>query len=142
MIRPAAIALSGLSVLALAIAPLTPASADGRHGFRGRGGHEFGLVGALAGTVVGILTLPLAIAAAAAEPLQAQEWRDEPGSYPPQPGYYPPTPGYGPPAGYYSAPRPNYYYAPYPRYRTEHPRYTRRSGYYAEARPGYYHHSY
>jgi hypothetical protein len=135
--------LAALSVLVLSLAPLAPASAAGPgpwvvgHGF----GH-FGLGAALAHTIFGLATLPLAIVGVAAAVAQSQD----PG-YEPQDGQYAPAPAnYGPPSAYY-APRQAYYppapryYAPYPpapRYYA--PRasyYGARAGYYG-ARPGYH----
>jgi hypothetical protein len=151
MKRLTAFAVGSLSAAALAIAPLTPAVADGLHGFRGHGFHHFGVAGALVGAIVGIATLPLAIAAEAAQYDRPQDERGyAPGYYSPPPAAYPPPAYYSPPA-YYPSPAPYYgppvaYYSPSirayarsPGYSVVRPRYTARSGYQAEARPGYYH---
>ena len=91
-----ALAIGALSLITLAVAPVAPAVADGRHS-GGHGFHHFGLGGVVADVVVGIVTLPLAIAAAAVsyEPRQyapeysgPQGYESGPGNYAPQ-GYVP-----------------------------------------------------
>jgi hypothetical protein len=84
---------------AIACLPIMPAAA-GVHGYGHF--HPWGLGHGLVGAVVGLATLPLAIAAAAIGADQG------PAPYP-APGYA--TPGYAPPPAYYAAPRP-YYAAP------------------------------
>lgn len=100
--------LGGAVIAALAIAPLSSASAGWRHH---RGGHWGGPLGFVGGVIVGaatIATLPLALAADAANP--------------PPPRYYGPPPAYGPPPGYYGPPAAGYYgpprgyYGPQPGY--------------------------
>ena len=147
-----ALAIGALSLITLAVAPVAPAVADGRH-FGGHGFHHFGLGGVVADVVVGIVTLPLAIAAAAVsyEPRQyapeysgPQGYESGPGNYAPQ-GYYQPPSYYGPPAAYYRpAPR---YYAPSAEYDGRptgnyysRPRYNAPSGRPAASRSGYYDH--
>ena len=145
MKRLTAFAVGSLGTVALAIAPLSPAAAEGPHGFRGHGVHHFGIAGALAGAIVGIVSLPLAIAAEAIQYDRPQDERGyAPGYYPPPRAYYPPAyrpapaPYYGPPVVYYS---PQYgAYAPSPG-SVVRPRYNARSGYQPVARPGYYHYS-
>jgi hypothetical protein len=92
--------VGAVAAAALAIAPLTPASA---HGYR-----HFGLVGGIfalgAAAVVGAATIATAPLRALAAPAYA----------PPPPAYYPPAPRYYyPPAPGYYAPPPPYYAAPY-----------------------------
>ena len=142
--------LAAFSVLVLSLAPLAPAGAAGPgpwvvgHGF----GH-FGLGAALAHTVFGLATLPLAIVGVAAAAAQSQEpgYAPQDGQYAAAPGYYaPPPPYYAPPPAYY-APR-QAYYPPAPRYYAPYPAapryYAPRANYYAApsgyygARPGYY----
>jgi hypothetical protein len=112
--RPARFLLGTALAAVLAIAPLTPASADWHHHYRGGHGGP-GLIGGLFLGAFALATLPLAIVAGAAGPPSAYRG--------PPPGYYGPPPGYGPP-GYYGPPRPppsGYYgppqaYAPPPGY--------------------------
>ncbi|MFI4866586.1 MAG: hypothetical protein ACHQDB_05715 [Steroidobacterales bacterium] len=148
--------LAALSVLVLSLAPLAPATAAGPgpwvvgHGF----GH-FGLGAALAHTVFGLATLPLAIVGVAAAAAQSQDpgYAPQDGQYAPAPAYNGPPAYYGPPPAYY-APPPEYYaprqayYPPAPRYYAPYapaPRYyAPRAGYYGApagyygARPGYH----
>ena len=128
--------VSALVAATATMACVTPAAA-GPHG-GGRGFHHFGLGAAIANTIVGVITLPLAIVAAAAS--------IEPPQYaPPGPSYYPPAyapaPAYAPPAAYappptyapppaYAPPPVGYYYAA-PRYPVP------AAGYYVRP-PGYY----
>ncbi len=116
-----------LGAIALTLAPLTPAAAGSPYRGAWRGYHHFGLGGAVVSAIVGVLTLPLAIAAAAIDQPEYES--------PYQPEYQPPPPNYQPPANYYSAPTPYYpapmrYYAPPMRY------YARPGGYYVP-RPRY-----
>jgi len=107
--------LGAISAAVLIMAPMAPAAA-GPHGGYGRGGlHHCGLGAAVVGLIVGVATLPFAIADAVIQSAQPD--------VPPAP-YYP-----APPAAYYPAP----YYAP----RAYGPQVGYgASGYYA-ARPGY-----
>jgi hypothetical protein len=142
--------LAALSVLVLSLAPLAPASAAGPgpwivgHGF----GH-FGLGAALAHTVFGLATLPLAIIGVAAAAAHSQDpgyapqdgqYAPAPANYGPPPAYYAPRQAYYPPAPHYYPSAPGYYapHPPAPRYYA--PRasyYGAPAGYYG-ARPGYY----
>ena len=153
-----AFAIGAVSLLAMAVAPVAPAVADGRH-FGRHELHHLGLGEFVADVVVGIVTLPLAIAAAAAsyEPRQyapaypgPQGYEPGPATYAPQ-GYYQlpvyiPAPSYsGPPAAYYRPPP--RYYAPSAEYfgrptgnYYSRPRYTALSGRPAALRSGYYDH--
>ncbi|MGO9991651.1 MAG: hypothetical protein ACLPTF_03930 [Steroidobacteraceae bacterium] len=125
-----AITLSAIGAAALTITPLTPAAA-GSHWVGGRGFHHFGVVGAIASAIVGVATLPLAIASAVASTVEPPQYA------PPPPAYYPPpAPYYGGVSGYYAPaaryyPRPPGYYAPRARY-NPYPVYQAapRSGYY------------
>jgi len=154
--------VAALSVVALSLAPLAPATAADPG--RWIGGHalgRFGLGAVFAHTFLGLAALPLVIAGAVAA--QSQDDRD----YAPQLNYGPPS-GYSPPA-YYAAPPPVYYspraayYPPAPRYYAPpvnyygrpgggyygrpsgyygvRPGYYAPSGYQAARRPGYYHYS-
>ena len=109
-------ALSALTLVALALAPVVPAVADGhhdRHGF-----HHFGLGNAVANVVVGLATLPFAIVAAATSYEPRPYERDyaepyaEPRNYGPGPGYYERAPSYYAPPSVYYRPVPRYYYGP------------------------------
>jgi hypothetical protein len=93
--------VGAVAATALAMAPLTPASA---HGYR-----HFGLVGGIfalgAAAVVGAATIATAPLRVLAAPAYAPA---------PPPAYYPPAPRYYyPPAPGYYAPPPAYYPAPY-----------------------------
>jgi hypothetical protein len=146
--------LATLSVLVLSLAPLAPASAAGPgswvvgHGF----GH-FGLGAALAHTVFGLATLPLAIVGVAAAAAQSQDsgYAPQDGQYAPAPAYYgpprsyyaPPPAYYAPPPAYYAPPAAYYaprqaYYPPAPRYYAPRPSYYGAPTSYYGARPGYY----
>jgi hypothetical protein len=119
-----------VAAAAVTCAPLATADA---HGF---GHHPWGLGRGLFGAVLGLATLPIAIASAAlsatelgAPPYQSSPGYGGPPSYAPPPAYYAPPPAYYvPPRAYY--PRPPVY-APAAR-----PYYAPR-GYYAPP-PGYY----
>ncbi len=96
--------LGGAMAAALALAPMTPASAHGWH-------HHHGcwfvscVVGAVVGTAAAVATAPFAIVAGATEPRY----------YGPPPQYYGPPPAYyGPPPPRYYAPPPQAYYPPPP----------------------------
>ena len=140
-----------LGLIALAAAPVSSSMADGRH----HGGHEFhhfGFGHVVADVVVGIVTLPLAIAAAVSfyEPRRYEREYAEPADYGPAPGYYAPPPNYYQAPAYYSPPA--VYYRPAPRYYAPpvdyygrsagnysgHPRYNAPFGQPAAPRPGYY----
>src|SRR5271166_3184283 len=90
--------IGAFAAVALAAAPLAPASAHGRD--HDRGGLIFGLAALGAAVVVGAATIITAPVRPLAEP-----------AYAPLPGYYAP-----PPQAYYYAPPPRYYYAPAPGY--------------------------
>jgi hypothetical protein len=86
--------IGACAAVALAAAPLTPASAHGYH----HGGLVFGLAALGAAAVVGAATIVTAPVRVLAAPF-----------YPPGPAYYPPAPAYyAPPTAYY-APPPGYY---------------------------------
>jgi hypothetical protein len=89
-------AASAVAALALALAPVTPAAAAGLVPW---------IVGQhVVGAVLGLATLPFAVASAVLSP-------DEPAaSYAPAPDYGGPPPGYYAPPNYYA--RPPAYYAP------------------------------
>ena len=150
MNRLTRLAVAATGAVALAAAPFSAAMAHdhGRSGNDG-GHHDHGLWlgGALVGAVVGLVTLPVQIVAAAANSLH--EERAPPPYYgPPQPYYppreYAPAPRYyAPPSGYYPPPpreyrQPDAYYAP------PAANYAPPAGYYesprgyAPPRPGYY----
>jgi len=98
-------AMSTAVALSLAAAPLSSASAHGRHD-----GLVFGLAAAGTALVVGaatLLTAPIAIVTA---PLRATTYYYAP----PQPAYYAPPPPayYAPPPAYYAPPPPPAYYYP------------------------------
>jgi hypothetical protein len=94
MITYRAVIIGACAAVALAAAPLTPASAHGYH----HGGLVFGLAALGAAAVVGAATIVTAPVRVLAAPF-----------YPPGPAYYPPAPAYyAPPPGYY-APPPGYY---------------------------------
>ena len=127
-------AVAGLSLGLLLAAPVSA--------------HPFGLAGALASTVVGLATLPLQIAAAAATsveapaayvpPTYAVPYRYAPGSYY-APSYYRAPSYYGLYAYRPAVPR---YYSPAPGYhgyRASVPRYNSWSGYRPGSHGGYYH---
>jgi hypothetical protein len=93
MAKSKSLAVAASVALALAGAPLNPASAHGYH----HGGPVLGLVALGAAVVVGVAAIVTAPIRALAAPV-----------YGPAPGYYPPPPAYSPP------PPPTYYYAPPP----------------------------
>jgi hypothetical protein len=123
--------LVGVGTLALAMAPLSVASArdHGFGGHHGDRGHGLWLGAALAGAVVGLVTLPLQIVSAVVDPVRQRERADYYGprsedypqyarDYAPSRRYYrEPRREYGPPDAGYAAPEayyrpPNAYYAP------------------------------
>ena len=90
--------IGACAAVALAVAPVAPASAHPHH----RGWPVFGLAALGAAAVVGAATIATAPVSVLAAPFYA------PAYYPPAPAYYPPAPAYySPPAGYY--PPPGYY---------------------------------
>ena len=95
----------------LAVAPFAPAAAE-PHGF---GIHPWCLGRGVVGAVAAIVTLPLAIAAAALS-IEPPEPYGPPAGYYPQQGYYPQPSYYARPAAYYRAPAyygaPRAYYSP------------------------------
>ena len=85
--------IGACTAVALAAAPLTPASAHPHHG-----GLVFGLTALGAAAVVGAATIVTAPVRVLAAPFYAPG----PVYYPPAPAYYAPGPAYyGPPPGYY-----------------------------------------
>jgi hypothetical protein len=91
-----AVIIGACAAVALAAAPLTPASAHGYH----HGGLVFGLAALGAAAVVGaatIVTAPVRVLAAPFYPPGPAY----PAYYPPAPAYYAPPPAYYGPAGYY-----------------------------------------
>jgi hypothetical protein len=120
MMKNRTIAVAGLLAISLAVAPITPAFAWGRHGGGHYGGGPIlGLIGAVVATTAYLITAPFAIVAAAAQaPLYYQQGPMYGGS---PPVYYntPPVgPGYygnaAAPTYSYSTPQPAPYYAPAP----------------------------
>ena len=93
MMKYRAAIIGACTAVALAAAPLTPASAHQHHG-----GLVFGLAALGAAAVVGAATIVTAPVRVLAAPF-----------YAPGPAYYPPAPAYyAPPPAYYGAP-PGYY---------------------------------
>jgi hypothetical protein len=93
MIRYKAAIIGACAAVALAAAPLTPASAHPHH----HGWPVFGLAALGAAAVVGAAT----IATAPVRVLAAPFYAAGPVYYPPAPVYYAPPAYYGPPPGYY-----------------------------------------
>jgi hypothetical protein len=92
MIRYKAAIIGACAAVALAAAPLTPASAHPHH----HGWPVFGLAALGAAAVVGAATIATAPVRVLSAPFYA------PAYYPPAPAYYAPQPAYyGPPPGYY-----------------------------------------
>jgi hypothetical protein len=136
--------LGTVAVVAIACAPIATA---GAHGF----GHlrPWGVGRGLLGAVVGLATLPLAIASAALSatepeaPYQSSPGYDGSRSYAPPPAYYaapqtyyaPPRTYYAPAQAYYAPPRAFYPRAPV--YSSAPRTYYAPHAYYAP-RPGYY----
>jgi hypothetical protein len=128
--------LGTLAAAAITCAPIATAEA---HGFGHL--HPWGLGRGLLGAVVGLATLPIAIASVALSaiepeaPYQPSAAYEGPRSYAPPPAYYAAPQAYAPPQAYYAPPRAYYpratVYSPATR-----PYYAPRA-YYAP-RPGYY----
>jgi hypothetical protein len=96
MMKYRAAIIGACAAVALAAAPLTPASAHQHHG-----GLVFGLAALGAAVVVGAATIVTAPIRVLAAPLYAPG-PAYPAYYPPAPAYYAPPPAYyGPPPGYY-----------------------------------------
>ena len=94
MVKYRAAIIGACAAVALAAAPLTPASAYPYH----HGWPVVGLAALGAAAVVGAATIVTAPVRVLAAPFYAPG----PAYYPPAPAYYAPPPGYyGPPAGYY-----------------------------------------
>ena len=93
MVKYKAAIIGACAAVALAAAPLTPASAHSYH----HGRPVFGLAALGAAAVVGAATIVTAPVRVLAAPF-----------YPPPPAYYPPAPAYYAPSGYYPPP-PGYY---------------------------------
>ncbi len=123
MVKLKQVILSSTAVAAIAFLPFAPAMAGGPgYGYA----HPWGLGRGIVGAVVGLATLPLAIASAvissvvpAAAPYPAPGYAGgaygyAPGPYPAPPAYYVPRPAYYPAPRAYHVPRP--YYAPYAGY--------------------------
>jgi hypothetical protein len=128
--------LGTVAAAAVTCAPIATAEA---HGF---GHHPWGLGRGLLGAIVGLATLPIAIASAALAateseaPYQSSPGYAGPRSYaPPPPAYYAAPQTYAPPQAYYATPRAYYPRAPVYAPATR-PYYAPRA-YYAP-RPGYY----
>src|ERR1051325_10088518 len=109
----------GLLAGALAIAPVSDASARGRWFHHWHHRAFFGLFDAGAAVVAGAVTVataPIAILAnAASEPAYDRRSRGDGGGRGyegPPPGYYPPRSDYGPPQGYAQQGYPSQGYAP------------------------------
>ena len=131
-----------LGTVAAAVITCAPIAATEAHGF---GHRPWGLGRGLVGAVVGLATLPIAIAAAALSATIPEV------PYQPSPGYDGPR-SYAPPPAYYAAPQtyyapPQTYYAPPPTYYSRAPVYSSAARpYYAPRaynapyapRPGYY----
>jgi hypothetical protein len=116
--------LAGAAAAALACIPIAPAEA----GIHGGHFHPWLLGHGVVGAVLGLATLPLAIASSVIESAGSQ------GADGPRAAYYPPAPAY------YAAPQavyaPRAYYAPRPYY-AQRPYYAPHANYYAP-RPNYY----
>ncbi len=131
------ISLGAISALALMIAPVRPAVA-GPYLVIGGGYNCYGVGCAIVSAIVGVVTLPIAIAEALILPPPVA--LPPPAYYGAPAGYY----GYGAPAGYYAppasyyAPRPQQYYAPSGGYSATRPGFYGRSVYHAGPRPAYY----
>src|SRR6516162_6338241 len=94
MVKYKAAIIGACASVALAAAPLTPASAHSYH----HGWPVFGLAALGAAAVVGAAT----IVTAPVRVLAASFYAPGPAYYPPAPAYYVPPPAYyGPPPGYY-----------------------------------------
>jgi len=117
MMKSRTVAVACLLAITLAVAPVTPAFAWGRHGGGHYGGGPIvGFVGAVVGITAAIITAPIAILASVAQtPFYYPQGPAYGGS---PPVYYntpPPGPGYDgnavAPAYSYGAPQPAPYYA-------------------------------
>jgi hypothetical protein len=94
MVKYKAALIGACAAVALAAAPVTPASAHPYH----HGWPVFGLAALGAAAVVGAATIVTAPVRVLAAPFYAPG----PAYYPPAPAYYAPPPAYyGPPSGYY-----------------------------------------
>jgi hypothetical protein len=122
MLRLKKTVFAASAVAALALAPLTPAAAAGLVPW---------IVGRhVVGAVLGLATLPFAIASAALSV-------DQPAApYPPTPDYGDPSSGYYAPPNYYA--RPPVYYAPAPAYYAGRQTYYRPGVSYARPSPRFY----
>src|SRR5271166_3008664 len=97
MVTYRAAIIGACAAVALATAPVAPASAHGYH----HGGLVFGLAALGAAAVVGAATIVTAPVRVLAAPFYAPG-PAYPAYYPPAPAYYTPPPSYyGPPQGYY-----------------------------------------
>jgi len=97
MVTYRAAIIGACAAVALATAPVAPASAHGYH----HGGLVFGLAALGAAVVVGAATIVTAPVRVLAAPFYAPG-PAYPAYYPPAPAYYTPPPSYyGPPQGYY-----------------------------------------
>jgi hypothetical protein len=102
MVKYKAAIIGACAAIALAAAPVTPASAHGYH----HGGLIFGLAALGAAAVVGaatIVTAPVRVLAAPFYAPGAAYYAPAPAYYAPPPAYYAPPPSayYPPPPGYY-----------------------------------------
>jgi hypothetical protein len=129
--------LGTVAAVGIACAPIATA---GAHGFGHL--HPWGLGRGLLVAVVGLATLPIAIASAALSatepeaPYQSSPGYDGSRGYAPPPAYYaPPRTYYAPAQAYYAPPRANYPRAPV--YSSASRAYYAPRDYYAP-RPGYY----
>jgi hypothetical protein len=128
--------LGSAAAAALACVPMAPAAA-GVHGFGHV--HPFGLGRGLFGAVLGLATLPIAIASAvlsagADASSQAPAYGGAPPAY--APPAYAPQPAYAPRPAYYPAPQT--YYAPPAAYAPRVPVYYPQPRAYYAAPPAYY----
>ena len=129
-----------VGMAAVAVIACAPVATAGAHGYGHL--HSWGLGRGLLGAVVGLATIPIAIASAALSgtepeaPYQSSPAYEGPRSYAPRPAYYAaPQTYYPPPQAYYAPPR-----AYYPRATAYSPAmrpYYAPRAYYAP-RPGYY----
>src|ERR1700726_3009432 len=106
-----------LGMAAVAAITCAPIATAGAHGYGHL--HSWGLGRGLLGAVVGLATLPIAIASAALSatepeaPYQSSPGYDGPRGYAPPPAYYAaPQTYYAPPQAYYAPPRAYYPRAP------------------------------
>jgi hypothetical protein len=136
-------AVLGTAAALMVCAPVANAEA---HGFGHV--HPWGLGRGLLGAVVGLATLPIAIASAALSatgseaPYQSSPGYDGPRSYAPPAAYYAAPQSYAPPPAYYAVPQSYYaprraYYSRAPVYSPAPRAYYAPGAYYAP-RPGYY----